>query len=127
MIIILSSAKIPFPGKVHSLVLGAKLRLFVVVVHSVMYDSAAPWTAARQASLSLTICQSLLKLMSIESVMPSNHHNLCCPLVSLANIKQVQIEKEVKSEVLNHGSSASESHSGALVIHHFLVLPCILQ
>ena len=83
MIIILSSAKIPFPGKVHSLVLGAKLRLFVVVVHSVMYDSAAPWTAARQASLSLTICQSLLKLMSIESVMPSNHHILYRPLFLL--------------------------------------------
>ena len=81
MIIILSSAKIPFPGKVHSLVLGAKLRLFVVVVHSVMYDSAAPWTAARQASLCLTICQSLLKLMSIESVMLSNHLILCWPLL----------------------------------------------
>ena len=86
MIIILSSAKIPFPGKVHSLVLGAKLRLFVVVVHSVMYDSAAPWTAARQASLCLTICQSLLKLMSIESVMPSIHLILCHPLLLLPSI-----------------------------------------
>ena len=34
---------------------------------------AAPWTAARQASLSFTISESLLKLVSIESVMPSNH------------------------------------------------------
>ena len=51
-----------------------------------MYDSAAPWTAARQASLCLTICQSLLKLMSIESVMPSNHHILCCPLLLLPSI-----------------------------------------
>ena len=40
-----------------------------------------PWTAARQASLSFTNSQSLLKLMSIESVMPSNHHILCCPLL----------------------------------------------
>ena len=39
-----------------------------------------PWTAARQASLSFTISGSLLKLMSIESVMPSNHLVLCCPL-----------------------------------------------
>ena len=39
-----------------------------------------PWTAACQASLSFTISQSLLKLMSIESVMPSNHLVLCCPL-----------------------------------------------
>ena len=40
-----------------------------------------PWTAARQASLSITSCWSLLKLMSIESVMPSNHLILCHPLL----------------------------------------------
>ena len=40
-----------------------------------------PWTAARQVSLSITNSQSLLKLMSIESVMPSNHLILCCPLL----------------------------------------------
>ena len=42
---------------------------------------AVPWTAARQASLSMANCQSLLKLMSIESVMPSNHLILCHPLL----------------------------------------------
>ena len=42
---------------------------------------ATPWTAAHQASLSITNSQSLLKLMSIESVMPSNHLILCCPLL----------------------------------------------
>ena len=41
---------------------------------------ATPWMAAHQASLSFTISQSLLKLMSIESVMPSNHLILCRPL-----------------------------------------------
>ena len=41
------------------------------------------WTAARQATLSFTISQSLLKLMSIESVMPSNHLILCRPLFLL--------------------------------------------
>ena len=40
-----------------------------------------PWTAARQASLSFTISQSLLKLMSIESVMPSKHLVLCHPFL----------------------------------------------
>ena len=40
-----------------------------------------PWTAAHQASLSFTISQSLLKLMSLESVMPSNHLILCRPLI----------------------------------------------
>ena len=43
--------------------------------------SATPWTAARQASLSITNSWSLLKLMSIELVMPSNHLILCCPLL----------------------------------------------
>ena len=45
-----------------------------------------PWTAARQASLSITNSQSLLKLMSIESVMPSNHLILCHPLLLLPSI-----------------------------------------
>ena len=44
-----------------------------------------PWTAARQASLSFTISQSLLKLRSIELVMPSNHLILCHPLLLLAS------------------------------------------
>ena len=44
------------------------------------------WTAARQASLSITNSQSLPKLMSIESVMPSNHLILCCPLLFLPSI-----------------------------------------
>ena len=47
---------------------------------------ATLWTAARQASLSITNSQSLLKLMSIESVMPSNHLILCCPLLLLPPI-----------------------------------------
>ena len=45
-----------------------------------------PWTAARKASLSFTISQSLLKLMSIESVMPSNHLILCRPLLLLPSL-----------------------------------------
>ena len=45
-----------------------------------------PWTAARQASLSFTVSQSLLKLMSIESVMPSNHLILCCPHLHLSSL-----------------------------------------
>ena len=48
---------------------------------SVVSDSATPWTAARQASLSITNSRSLLKLMSFESVMPSNHLILCRPLL----------------------------------------------
>ena len=59
--------------------------LFVVVVQSFscvqLFET--PWTTARQASLSFTIPQSLLKLMSIELVMPSNHFILCLPLLLL--------------------------------------------
>ena len=47
---------------------------------------ATPWTAARQASLSFTISQSLLELMSIESVMSFNHRILCRPLLLLPSI-----------------------------------------
>ena len=47
---------------------------------------ATPWTAALQASLSITKSQSLLKLMSIESVMPSNHLILCRPLLLLLSV-----------------------------------------
>ena len=48
---------------------------------SVMSDSVTTWTAARQASLSIINSRSLLKLMSIQSVMPSNHLILCRPLL----------------------------------------------
>ena len=47
---------------------------------------ATPWTAACQASLSITNSQSLLKLMSIESMMPSNHLIFCHPLLLLPSI-----------------------------------------
>ena len=47
---------------------------------------ATPWTAAHQASLSITNSRSLPKLMSIELVMPSNHLILCCPFLLLPSI-----------------------------------------
>ena len=53
---------------------------------SVVSDSATPWTAARQASLSITNFRTLLRLMSIHSVMPSNHLILCRPLLILPSI-----------------------------------------
>ena len=50
-----------------------------------------PWTAARQASLSITNSRSLLKLMSIESVMPSNHLILCCPLLLPSTFPSIRV------------------------------------
>ena len=59
---------------------------YILFSLSVVSDSATSWTATRQASLSITISQSLLKLMSMESVMSSNHLILCCPLLLLPSI-----------------------------------------
>ena len=60
----------------------------MIVVQSLsrVWLFAAPWTATCQASLSFSISWSLLRLMSIESVMPSNHLILCCPLLLLPSI-----------------------------------------
>ena len=54
--------------------------------HSVIWLFATPWTAAHQASLSFIISWSLLKLTSVESVMPSNHLILCHPLLLLPSV-----------------------------------------
>ena len=71
-------------------------RTLFLVGYSVQFSSVqllsrvqffvTPWIAAHQASLSITNSQSSLKLMSIESVMPSNHLILCCPLLLLPPI-----------------------------------------
>ena len=68
------------------------LLLCIIVIYIVVQSLshvqlfATLWTAARQASLSFTNSQSLLKLMSIELVMPSNHLILCHPLLLLPSI-----------------------------------------
>ena len=59
---------------------------FVVQLQGHVWLFATPWNAARQASLSFTITRSLLRLMSIESLMPSNHLILCRPLFLLPSI-----------------------------------------
>ena len=53
--------------------------------------SASPWAAARQASLSITNSQSLLKFMPIESMMPYNHLIFCCPLLLLSSIFRIRV------------------------------------
>ena len=68
-------------------VLNSKFKHFVVVqLLQCAQLLMTPWTAARQASLSFTILQSLLNLMSIKSVMSSNHLILCRPLLLLPSI-----------------------------------------
>ena len=66
-----------------------------------------PWTAAHQASLFFTVSQSLLKLMSIESVMPSNHLILCRPFHLLpSNFPRIRV---FSTELALHNFGASVS------------------
>ena len=62
------------------------MHFVVVQLLSCVQLFATPWTAACQASLSFTISWSLLKLMFIELMMPSNHLILCCPLLLLPSV-----------------------------------------
>ena len=62
------------------------IRISSVQSHNHVQFFVTPWTAALQASLAITNSWSFLKCMSIESVMPSNHLNLCHPLLLLPSI-----------------------------------------
>ena len=73
---------------------------------------ATPWTAARQASLSITSSRSLLKLMSVASVMPSNHLILCCSLLLSSIFPSSRVfsnESVFRIRWPNIGASASAS------------------
>ena len=63
-----------------------KSHIILLLLFSHVQFFPIPWTAAFQASLSITISQSLLKLMSIQLVMPSNKHMLCRPLLLLNSV-----------------------------------------
>ena len=67
-------------------IMSANGRVVAIQLLSGAWLFATQWTAAPQASLSFTISQSLLKLRSVESVMPSNHLILCFPLLLLPSI-----------------------------------------
>ena len=87
-----------------------------------MSDSANPWTAACQASLSFTISWNLFKLMSIESVMPSNHLIFCCPLLLPSNFPSIRVISNVsalhrrwpKYWIFSFNISPSNEHSGLI-------------
>ena len=79
-----------------------------------------PWTAARQASLSITNSQSLLKLMSIESVIPSKHLLLCRPLLLLPSIfSRIRVFSNqsvlyIRPKYWSFSISASNEYSGLI-------------
>ena len=91
--------------------------------HLVMSDSVTPWTAARQASLSFTISWGLLKLMSTESVMPSNHLILCrsrlllpsiFPSIKIFSSESVLHIRWPKYWSFNFSISPSDKYSGLI-------------
>ena len=98
--------------KLHSVQLLSHVQLF-----------ATPWTAAHQASQSIINCWSLLKLMSIESVMASNHLNLCRPFLLppsifpsnrvFSNESALRI-RWLKYWSFNFNISSSNEHSGLI-------------
>ena len=67
--------------------------MFVIVVQSLSYVQlfATSWTAVQQSSLSFTVSRSLLKLISIESMILSNHFILCRPLLLLPSIPNIRV------------------------------------
>ena len=82
---------------------------------SVMSDSVTPWTAARQDSLSISNSWSLLKLKSIESVMPSSHFILCLPLFLLLSIFSSIRVFSNQSVLLRGGQSIGVSASASVL------------
>ena len=76
-------------------------------------DHVTPWTAALQASLPFTISQSLLKLMSIESMMPSNHLILCCPLLLPSVFPSIRV---FSNEFFTSGSQSIGASASASVL-----------
>ena len=81
---------------------------------SVMSNSVTPWAMACQASLSVTNSRSLLKFMSLKSVMPSNHLILCCPLLLPSIFPSIRVFFSPVSQFFasgGHSIGASTSES----------------
>ena len=92
-----------------------------------------PWTAARQASLSINKSQSLHKFMSIQSMMPSNHLILCCPLLLLSSIfhrirvfsnESVLCIRWLKYWSFSFNISPSNQYSGLISFRMDIESPC---
>ena len=107
LVVSIISKNISFPGQ--------RSDKLVITVQSPSHVQlfATPWTAARQASMSLTISQSLSKFMFIASVIPSSYLILWCPLLLLPSIfpsiRDFSNESSFASGDQNTGASASAS------------------
>ena len=76
---------------------------------------ATPWTAVHQASVSITNSRSLRKLMSIESVMPSNHLVLCSPLLLLSIFRSIRVFSNMSQFFASGGQSIGASASASVL------------
>ena len=114
----------PFPSFLAFLVYSFFCAHMLFVVHSWygVSDSVTPWTAARQASLSITSSQSLLKLMSIEWVMPSNHLILCRPLLPLYRNQYWQSYPRLRRSCATWTIKAPVWHAVMIEADHVTVL-----
>ena len=98
--------------------------LVVVQLLSRVQLFVTPWTAAHQASLSFTISLNLLRLMSTESVMPSNHLILCYPLLLLPSIfPRIRVFSN-ESLFASGGQSIGTTGAGAGESHPSSMKPC---
>ena len=96
---------------------GSLFKSVVVQLLSPVWLFVTPWIAARQASLSMTNSRSLLKLMSIESMMPSNHLILCHPLLLPSIFPSIRV---FSSEL-----TAKRRIPGTLPVDKLSVRPCM--
>ena len=80
-----------FPSLLYFLIWFRKLTPSIQFSHSIVSDSVTPWTSACQACLSITNSWSLIKFMSTESVMSSNHLILCRPLLPPSIIPSIKV------------------------------------
>ena len=107
---------------------GSSMSCFVVLSLSHDWLFSTPWSAERQTSLSITNSWSLPKPMSIESVMPSNHLILCCPLLLLpsifSSIRVFSNESAFASGGQSIGASAPASAPPMnVLLAHFFLMP----
>ena len=102
----------------HAYILGDRQHGALVVVVQLLSRVqlfATPWTAAHQDSLSFTISRSLLNLMSIESVMSSNHLVLHCPLLLLPSTFPNELAPPIRwSKYWRFSISPSNEYSGLI-------------
>ena len=108
------------------------VQLLLLFSYFVMSDSVTPWTAACQSSLSFTIYWSMLKLMSLESVMPSSHLILCCPFLPLLSIfsrlrvfYQLGSSHQVAKVFRSFSISPSKECSGLISFRRLTGLICL--